>query len=171
MISDVQGGYISPSLGPAYATIIYVSLYFLVSLFSIVAVLAQPSITMQPPAKRRHLGRHSKGAQSSSIDPEAAPCLTSHGTHTLVIESDLVYDVLKKWSWGQMQATEVQHVCMQVYNDFKRVLTSIHQSTDHIPKDLHLVASLGKYGEYPGNVKRDLLSILGNPMCPFVLLC
>lgn len=121
---------------------------------------------MQPPAKRRHLGRNVKAAQSSLRDSEAATSGIGHGTNTLVVESDLVYDVLKKWSWGHMQATEVQHVCMQAYNDFKRVLTSINQSTDHIPKDLQVVASLGKYGEYPGNIKRDLLSLLGTPCAP-----
>lgn len=104
-----------------------------------------------PPSKRRHLGRHQRAALSSGADD------------TVITESALVKDCLKRWAWGEYQATDVQRVCALACEDMEAMLNKLKASHSFMPRSLVQMAGLGDHGKYPGNCKRDLLQILGDP--------
>ena len=87
------------------------------------------------------------------------------------LTSSLVKTVLQEWVWGQCQATDIQRICYDAYKDQRAMLAKLQLSPDHISSDLETMASLGKWGRYKGNVKRDLLSALGTPSYPEFSLC
>lgn len=82
------------------------------------------------------------------------------------IDSRLVLTLLKKWATGQASACEVQSLCNEAYKDQAKMLSSLGLGLANISKCLENVAALGNWGKWPGNVKRDLLRLLGEPSCP-----
>ena len=101
--------------------------------------------------KRRHIGR---GGRSSRDAPVPAV-----DDARLEIDSSIARDVLQKWAWGHVQATDVQRTCAAALKDFLHVLDKVGAGHEHVPRSIVALASLGHAGKYPGNVKRDLLHL------------
>eukprot|EP00974_Lingulodinium_polyedra_P037445 3591376-Lingulodinium_polyedra.AAC.1 len=67
---------------------------------------------------------------------------------------------LKKWSQGQMHATELQRTCHNAYQDQIKLLNKVDISTSHVDKGLETMANVGNWGQNKGSIRRDLLNTL-----------
>eukprot|EP00959_Pyramimonas_sp_CCMP1952_P233669 4883433-Pyramimonas_sp.AAC.1 len=68
--------------------------------------------------------------------------------------SNLGTHLLKQWCWGLVAATDVQRIAMAAYRDGLR-----HREISHL-------ASLGSWGNYPGNIHGQLATFLGKNWLP-----
>ena len=121
-----------------------------------------------PSKKGRWSGRHQR--EKGKYPPGGATS-SDQGHRRLHVDSELVKHVLRQWAWGQLQATEVQQLCYATFKDQEQLLDELSLSRDNISQSLAKMASLGDWGKYTGNVKRDLLATLGTPSSPEFLLC
>ena len=79
-----------------------------------------------------------------------------HGGHAQQLEqlreqeeigpSALARILVQKWSWGALSAPELQEIANAAYED----------GLQH--PEIYKLASLGRWGQYPGNLQRDLLA-------------
>ena len=81
-------------------------------------------------------------------------------------DSSLAKELVRKWSWGLMSATEVQMLSSRALADQEAMLTSIGVDRSFASKSLQMLGRLGSHGVHEGNIRRDLISALGDPAVP-----
>ena len=81
-------------------------------------------------------------------------------------DSSLAKLLIKKWSWGLMSASEVHELACKALEDQKALLVSLGLAPNFASKSLTALSSLGAEGKFSGNMRRDLLSRLGDPPVP-----
>ena len=74
--------------------------------------------------------------------------------------------LIRRWAWGQFSASEVQVLAAQALADQVSLLESIGVSPSFANTSLQILAGLGAEGTIKGNIRRDLISALGDPALP-----
>lgn len=89
-----------------------------------------------------------------------------HHLDRITIDSELVLQLLMRWCWGRLSASELQNTCLHAHRDQEKLLTDMGLSSAHTNTCLHQMARLGDWGRWKGNIKRDLLKLLVEPSAP-----
>ena len=100
-----------------------------------------------PPKRRRRLDPAEAG-DGSPDDARGGPEVPETEF------SNLATHLLKAWSWGLIPAAEVQRISAAAFRDGLR-----HGEVERL-------ASLGQWGHYPGNVHKQLTTMLGKNFLP-----
>ena len=74
--------------------------------------------------------------------------------------------LIKKWAWGLYSAHEIHEIAKEALADQKALLKSLGVADNFASKSLDALAHLGADGKFDGNLRRDLLSQLGDPPVP-----
>ena len=81
-------------------------------------------------------------------------------------DSGLAKLLFKKWSWGLMSANEVREIAAKALEDQLALLRSLSLPANFASKSLTILSGLGADGKFQGNLRRDLISKLGDPPVP-----
>ena len=112
-------------------------------------------------AKRlRGAGRHQRA------DVEPGPVAIENQTDRLEIGSELVLHECQQWAWGVTSASDLNRTCLKSYNDQIKLLGRLGLSLAEADSSLRSMAKLGDWGTNDGNIKRDLMRTLGEPLSP-----
>ena len=84
--------------------------------------------------------------------------------HTLTTKQGI--ELIKKWVWDGKAATTIQKEASDSLEDQQRLLQRLNINEDWADQDLQLLAGLGTSGKHPGNVKAELVRLLGEPDSP-----
>ena len=87
-------------------------------------------------------------------------------TRKFEFDAALAAELIERWCWGFCSAVDVQKLSHKSFLDMRAVLQKTGMSDDHIPSSLKALASLGTWGRHPGNVNKELKSLLGEPSYP-----
>ena len=86
-------------------------------------------------------------------------------------DSALAKLLLQRWSWGEISAHEVWQTADAALRDQEALLTSLGLNLNFASTSLSTLAKIGTEGKYPGSMRRDLTSALGEPPIPEVSWC
>ena len=111
-------------------------------------------------SKRLRTGRHQR-AKANDI----AAVAESRGSN-LVIDSETVLQECQQWGWGVTTAADLNRTCLNAYRDQVQLLERLGLSSDEADCSLRKMAKLGDWGKVEGNIKRDLMRTLGEPLSP-----
>ena len=120
-----------------------------------------------PPKMPRNQGRQ-QAAKAAAAGSSIGSSSVVAPQARLDIDSALSLKLLKKWAWF-LSANELQQFALASHEDEIKLLDRVGAAHSWCSTSLELLANLGSKGRHPGNVKRELLHLLGTPLCPQVV--
>eukprot|EP00959_Pyramimonas_sp_CCMP1952_P409469 8581540-Pyramimonas_sp.AAC.1 len=84
-------------------------------------------------------------------------------------DSDLAFDLVRRWAWGEISAVQVQRLARKSYDDQSALLDRLEMPLNHIPVALNELAKLGCWGRHDGNINKELIAWLGHPVLPQIV--
>ena len=109
--------------------------------------------------QKRRKGRHqNQSGQASHVG--------LGGSAGYKFDSEAAFYAVKSWAWGHSSAVQLQETMQHNFNDQVRLLRNLGLNTDLCCQSLKDLSKLGAHGRHPGNIKRDLVGLLGAPQVP-----
>ena len=81
-------------------------------------------------------------------------------------DANLAKLLLHKWAWGLYSAFQVFEIADKSLKDQNALLERLGLSTSFASPSLQILAGIGGEGKHPSNMRRDLLTALGDPQVP-----
>ena len=128
--------------------------------------MSSSSQGVRPRGRRQRLA----AVAAAPLDEAAAPLpLPSVKLDGGKFDSDLSRLLASQWSWGLISATTLQSIAHAAYQDEQRLLQRLSTQVKYGEivigsKSLKDFAALGNFGRQPGNIARDLETLLGEPI-------
>ena len=109
-------------------------------------------------------------AEEQQASQRSARDLAAHSSASssagFLLDSYEALSLLKRWCSGDISAVQVQSDCYNIYKDQCALLERLKMSREHVLKSIQTLAALGSWGRLPGNINKELLNLLGDPLYP-----
>ena len=129
-----------------------------------ISTMASASSSSAPCDDGRRL-RGGRNQKRTALEAFVVPS-TAGDFKTSLRESDLAWEVVRRWCWGGCSATEVQRLTHKSHADQIKLLGKLGASHEHIAWSLSAIARLGRHGNNSNNIARALIGLLGQPSYP-----
>ena len=120
-----------------------------------------------PMTTRNHRARLGRLRRREAEEAAAAPGSTTETIGEIgECDSALGAMLIKRWSWGETSAAEVQRCAKLAYDDQVAILRKLGIGSEAASTTLKALASLGTWGRNRYNVSQELKRFLGEPAMP-----
>ena len=111
-------------------------------------------------------GRHQRSAAAAAASAASSSTVDCGGKVDRQFDSEQAWKAVHDWAWGLTSAAQTQAECAVAVRDRQRLLRQLGAHEGFASKSLSAIASLGGDGRRQSNIKRDLVTFLGEPDLP-----